>query len=259
MPELSAAIAERFDFDRWSGTNALGRGLFVRNYRIPPPAPGWELARAWNVPALEDMPPALQTVWRDPSAAQPDALVRIDVYECASRPAAHALMVRLLGEHQVANVSPVTQGELGDVHASGGDGATAVFARGNLVIFVARAGAEPSEALAIAARVDADIVEEPVPELGRAAIAPERAETFKTIAAADSIGTTIPLDVDADQQEAMATMPVTTKIFADGAEVTNESGRLALIVTDPTRVNAVIYTLPADDGPSRFSTAKEHE
>src|SRR5690349_3487041 len=133
MPEPPAAIAERFDFERWSGTNALGRGLFVQNYRIPPPGPGWELARAWNVPATEDNPPALQTIWRDVTAAQPDALLRIDVYECASRPAAHQLMVRLLGEHQVANVSPVAQGEIGDVHALGGDGSTAVFARGNLV------------------------------------------------------------------------------------------------------------------------------
>jgi hypothetical protein len=82
------------------------------------------------------------------------------------------------------------------------------------------------------------------------------------MAAAESgrLGDSIPLDIDDDEQEAAMGAPVTTKIFADGAEVTNESGRLALFVTDPARVNAVVYTLPADDGPSRASIShEEHE
>lgn len=247
-PDSFDAIARRFDFDRWLGANALGRGLFVRNYRIPPPAPGWELVRQWAVPAVEDMPPALQTLWRNP-ASGPDALLRIDVYECPSREAAHRHMLRLLGEHQVEGPDAVEQGTVGDVHAVAGEGNTAVFARGNLVVFVARAGTQPAAARAIASSLDADITFEPPAELGQT-LAPQ--ETAFGAEGPEALRTAIDTG-GADEPRA------TVKIFSDGAEIIEESGRLELRVTDPARANAVVYTLPAEGGPSRASAMEEQE
>lgn len=245
--ESLAAIFQRFDFDRWKGTNALGRGLYVRNYRIPAPAPGWDLVRAWTVPSVEGSPPALQTIWRNP-AAGPDALLRVDMYECASRVAAHEFMVRLLAEHQVGGVSRVAQGGIGDVHATAGAGATAVFARGNLVIFVTRAGRHGAPATQpIAATIDADIVAEPPTA---AAFAPSAPETAKAAAAPPKAGDRIPLDIPPE----VAGQPAMVKVFTDGGEVSNESGRLELIVDDPQTAAAHVYALPAEGGPSRHGS-----
>jgi hypothetical protein len=250
-PEMLDAIARRFQFERWAGVNTLGRELYVRNYRIPPPAPGWELVRAWNVPPLEDSPPALQTIWSSPSAGA-EALLRVDVYECASREAAHRHMLRLLGDHEVEGAGEVTADDLGDVFSTTRRGETAVFARGNLVIFIARAGIQPAETRGVATTIDSDIVSEPAAELGRGVSVTQSARAAAE-GGAESVAVPETIELETLDETSQATL----KIFADGGEVFESSGRIEMRVTDPARANAVVYTLPADGGPSRMSVREE--
>ncbi len=257
-PEAFAVAAQRFDFERWAGGNALGRGLFVRNYRIPLLRSGWELVRAWSVPATESSPPAMQTLWRNP-AAGPEALLRVDVYECASRLAAHEQMLHLLGQNQMDNVTPVSEGEIGDVHATTTNGEMAVFARGNLVIFVARAGTQVMPATSVAEELDADIVEEPAelvqPAAEAAAVASVQRFTSRPTKAKKRRAVT----VHKEAIEVTPGEPVMVKVFTDGGDPVLQDGRIELHATQAGVAKAVTYEIGAEGGPSRESILRAEE
>jgi hypothetical protein len=90
-----------------------------------------------------------------------DALVRVDVWECESASAAHELLIRLLADYQSPLVDRREDVELGDVMFAPPGAAAVLFARGNLVIGVTRAGRGDVSIVDLARRLDEDTMARP--------------------------------------------------------------------------------------------------
>lgn len=132
-------LKERYRFDEWKdGGRAAGAAaelaqpLSFRGDEFP----GRQLARQARRPT--DTPGGrslVRTTWQ---GAHHDELLGIDVIDCDSPAAARETLLRLLGEFQGPQLTPVTG--IGDV-AFGTPGETAiVFARGNAAAAVRNAG-----------------------------------------------------------------------------------------------------------------------
>ena len=85
------------------------------------------------------MPRSTHSIWQR-REGDPDALLRIDVYECDSRDDAHQFLLRLLGEIETPLVQLRDELEVGDVAFADLQDAVILFARANLAVRVANAG-----------------------------------------------------------------------------------------------------------------------
>jgi hypothetical protein len=151
-------MARRVGLDAWRGANALGFELFVSGFRLfGGELPGFDKHSGRRVDYL-GFGPGAHTMW---CGAGPEALLRIDHYEAASRERAHDLLVVLLAGFESPLAGRRAHRDLGDVAFADDAGGVALFARGNLVVFVRRAGREPVSAFDAAAELDRMLVVRP--------------------------------------------------------------------------------------------------
>jgi len=264
--EAEEAVKRRFRFEEWAGTNVLGRGLFVQNYHLPS-LEGWRLASAVPVD-FPNYPPSLQTIWVDESGIS-EAVMRIDVYECASRLAAHEFLIHLLGEIQSAMHDTVDRGNLGDLTFIVRGGQAVMFTRANLTFFIARAGAVVTSPLPFGSRIDADVIEEPVqPFMAMAIGAAEEEGGGVRIEVRVGEPVTLDLPIDAAPPPDITAMAVplsplagaamgavaaahatkpTVKIFSSGGEARLEKGRVAYVADQPGVWPLSIYVIGDDN------------
>ena len=144
------ALKERYGFREWAGQStgpgdrALRNVVFTGNE-----LPGLRLDRVDRREAAE--PPRLTTFWR-----RGDAVVRVDVFECASRDAAHEYLIDALNEFESAGIGRRTDLNVGEV--AFGTPSVVLFARGNLVVLVRKATPQPEPVTPIAQAIDAIVL-----------------------------------------------------------------------------------------------------
>jgi hypothetical protein len=146
------ALKERHRFREWAGRSAAPVGRDVRKFAFTgDELPGFRLDRVDR--REEAQPPRLTAFWR---RAATQAVVRIDVFECASVNAAHEYLIDALNEFESAAIGRRTDVTFGDV-AFGTD-SVALFARGNVVVLVRKATPQTEPVTPIAQAIDTVIL-----------------------------------------------------------------------------------------------------
>lgn len=146
------ALKERHHFREWAGKSTVPGDRAVRNFTfMGNELPGFRLDRVDRREAAQ--PPRLTAFWR---RGETQAVVRVDVFECASSEAAHEYLIDALNEFESAGIGRRTDMNFGDV-AFGTD-SVALFARGNLVVLVRKATPQPEPVTPIAQAIDTIIL-----------------------------------------------------------------------------------------------------
>jgi hypothetical protein len=146
------ALKERHGFREWAGKSLTPADRAVRKLTFAgDELPGLRLER---VVSREDaQPPRLTALWRRDAT---QAVVRIDVFECASVTAAHEYLIDALNEFQSAGIGRRTDANFGDV--TFGNDSVALFARGNLDVLVRKATPQTEPITPLAETIDAVIL-----------------------------------------------------------------------------------------------------
>ena len=113
--------------------------------------PGFRLDRVDR--RADTQPPRLTSFWRRTGT---QAVVRIDVFECASVTDAHEYLIDALNEFESAAIARRTDVTVGDV-AFGTD-SVVLFARANVVVLVRKATPQTEAVAPIAQMIDALIL-----------------------------------------------------------------------------------------------------
>ena len=146
------ALKERHRFREWAGKTSLPADRSVQGFALTgDELPGLRLERA--DPRGDAQPPRLTSLWR---RAGNQAVVRVDLFECASVADAHEYLIDALNEFESAAIVRRTDAAIGDV-AFGTD-SVALFARANLVVLVRKASPQTEAVLPIAQAIDALIL-----------------------------------------------------------------------------------------------------
>jgi hypothetical protein len=145
------ALKERHRYSEWAGRSTAPSDRSVRNFMFTgDELPGYRLDRVDR-----GEPPQLVRVtgfWR---RANTSAVVRVDVFECATFNAAHEYLIDALNEFESGAFGRRTDVDFGDV-AFGTD-SVALFGRGNLVVLVRKATPQTEAVTGIAQAIDAII------------------------------------------------------------------------------------------------------
>jgi hypothetical protein len=187
MPEDTylSSLKQRHDFASWAQARRLDAELHVWHFamdgselsamepaRIEPPATtpaalpvplrvagrkqrAGAAARAAPREATPE-PRLLTSFWRPMHASR--ALINVEVYECASRLAAHELLLHVLGGFQSTQLMRRDDLNIGDVAFAMPGGAALVFARGNLVQLVRNASRDTQDVTQIARQLDGHLI-----------------------------------------------------------------------------------------------------
>lgn len=150
-------VGRRFDFNAWRGINRLDRDISVRKIAIPRDLlAGLESAHVREIDP-GDGSRLLRASW--PVPGRESALLVMDLRECASRNAAHQVLLELLANMQAPDVVRLGDDAPGDVAFARDSNTAIVFARGNIAVSI-RNGGKTVVGVAEAARtVDRWIVE----------------------------------------------------------------------------------------------------
>lgn len=155
-PECADGLKKRHAFDTWCGANASPFDLLVLDYFLHSRAiPGWRMETCEKA-VLPAFPPFIQSIWRRTDRSRSMEL-RIDVYECRSRPAAHEFLIRVLNEYQIPSATRREHLDVGDVAFTGPTDAGILFARANLVVHMASAGRDVVAVTESARLIDRDV------------------------------------------------------------------------------------------------------
>jgi len=142
------ALKARHDFHAWAGQRATPAEGVLRNVTFTgTEVPGFRLDRADRRETAQ--PPRLTTFWR---RGESSAVVRVDVFECASPEAAHEYLIDALNEFESAGIGRRTDLNVGNV--AFGTPSVVLFARGNLVVLVRKATPQPEPVAPIAQAID---------------------------------------------------------------------------------------------------------
>lgn len=145
-------LKERHRYSEWAGRSTAPSDRSVRNFMFTgDELPGHHLDRVDRREAPQ--PARVTAFWR---RSDTNAVVRIDVFECATLNAAHDYLIDALNEFESAAIGRRTDVSFGDV-AFGTD-SVALFARGNLVALVRKATPQTEPVTDIARMIDAIIL-----------------------------------------------------------------------------------------------------
>lgn len=235
-------LKQHHEFGSWAGRNKLDESLFVHNYFLSDRGiPGWELKRVEEI-NVEGMPRCIQSFWAAPQEG-PESLIRLDVYECESRAAAHDLLIQILGLFQSPLVARREDLPLGDVTFAPPGAANATFARANIVFVVSRAGRKDFSVNEFARRLDEDLISKP--EESASAVRPAGSLDFRLAMAAVAPEGSASLDVDTME---LAAQPVCLKFFSTSGEVQAEEGKLIYKATGAGPPAITVYAIDPEGG-----------
>jgi hypothetical protein len=145
-------LKERHRYKEWAGRSTAPSDRTIRNFMFTgDELPGYRLDRVDRREAPQ--PARVTAFWRH---ADTNAVVRIDVFECATLNAAHDYLIDALNEFESGAFGRRTDMSFGDV-AFGTD-SVALFARGNLVVLVRKATPQAESVTGIAQAIDAIIL-----------------------------------------------------------------------------------------------------
>jgi hypothetical protein len=146
------ALKQRHRYNDWAGKSTAPRDRGALKFTFSgDELPGLRLERVDR--RDRDQPPRLTVFSR---RGDTPAVVRIDVFECASTDAAHEYLIDALNEFESAGIGRRSDATFGDV-AFGTD-SVALFSRANLVVLVRKATPQTEPVTPIALAIDALIL-----------------------------------------------------------------------------------------------------
>jgi hypothetical protein len=251
-PFILDQIKQRYHYQAWRNSTTLSENLFVWPASVPDDGfPGWsplsnqmvtttsgQAPSDTRLPLVYTTPRTMQSMWRGAMYSS-NALMSVDLFQTASRRAAHELLLRLLGEFQSLLITRIPTNEIGDVCFSGPGRHLVVFARANLVLLMRNAGKDLISIEEPAYQFDRRLIERPtvrpesqseIPEL-QVALLPER--------------TTARIEVVAPQELSMV------KFFSGSGEVHWLMGRLVYTSTRPGQQDLEVYGISPRGGMDR--------
>jgi hypothetical protein len=251
-------IKKRFSFDEWRNRNTLEENLFIwQFFFLGDEFPNWQLhkTRSLEAPPSEPKtvgtrmfaqeffghtPRVIQSVWQ-PAARQTGTIVSVDTYECASRAAAHELLIRTLGEFQSPLLRRQAENVAGDVAFTHPGSGIMLFARANHLIVIRSIGQVTVPVTELARQLDNDLIEKPPAPISRAE---PTIRSLKAEAEELEVGSRVPLEIDVDR---LPDRQLIYKFFSRDGEVLAEEGRLLYRPTNPGEQTFEFYAV----GPSR--------
>lgn len=230
-------LKQEYDFDHWQDTNTLDQELLVWRLHINGgEMPNWALHSVQYREAAE-WPRTVETVWLSPEVDLDQVLI-LNIYECASRLAAHEFLLHLVDGFQSTEVSRRTQMELGDAAFSVPEEFAILFARANVVASLANGGDSLVRVTGIAAMLDDYLsasaqrqIDGGGPEIRR--IGPDEGKL--------AVGVFVPLVVDAIDPEGH---PLSFKFYSDTGDFRVDDGRP---MYRPTSSGAQLITVYVTD------------
>jgi hypothetical protein len=238
-------IKEGYSFEDWRGANQLGEHLFIYNvYQHPPHFEGWELHQSQLLSA-PGQPPAVISTWKQVEAPG-IAVLRSELYECSSRLRAHELLVERLAQFQSVEVVRLEPPPVGDVAFTGPGEGFVLFARANLLFFIANARPEQAPVLPLARQLDAELIARPEkPDAGPPRLARRSAAPAKVEATAGRATPLTPALADAPGRDP----GVYYKVFSDKGEVSLQDEELAFEAGEAGPGQIQVYTIRGDAPP----------
>lgn len=190
-------LSHRFHYHAWRGANRLGEELVVWDF-LPTgeELPGWQPQRLDEVEP-PGAPRSVQSVWA-PARDTDGGLALLDIFECASRPEAHAFILQLLGLFQSPYIARREGEEVGDVAFGDPHDEVMLFARGNLVVSLRPGEPTPLRVRDVAARLDSQLVSKPGQPGTRASAEAPAMSRLTVPAASMRAGAEVRLSVDAE-------------------------------------------------------------
>jgi hypothetical protein len=143
-------LERRYAVGEWHGRDAAGRRSITGFGFAGSELSGWTLHRSRR--DEHGAPPAIRTLWHrgDPGVE----MLAIDVWECASIPAAHDQLLEVLANFQSGEVERRTGSErIGDVLFTL-DKTMALFARVNVVVLIRNAGPQAVDVDPVSRAID---------------------------------------------------------------------------------------------------------
>ena len=226
--QLLDDLKQRYAYDAWRDRNTLDENLFVWGFFLSGnECPGWQPHRirrieATTPAALEaardsglaarESPVAFQSLWKRPEGGT-EALLNVNIFECASRTAAHEFLVRLLGEFQSPLIARLEQIPVGDVAFGGPGDAVLLFARANLVHLIQNAGRDLLPVTGVAGQFDRELTSKPETVEGQIVPALER---MRAVSMEAQVDTGVRLELEAPDA---AERPLMYKFFSRSGEV----------------------------------------
>ncbi len=237
-------LKQHHGYEEWCGTNTLGENLFIwKLFLSGNEFPGWQAYRIRPV-EVPGWPPSTQSVWQRPGGGR-DQRFRVDLFECASRIAAHEFLVERLGEFQTTLVARQEQAAVGDVAFAVPEDKDILFARGNVVLLVRNAGRDLVPITGIARLFDQDLASRP--ETPGAKVVPE-IQRFHSAATDLKVGVSAPLDVQASDP---LDRPLWYKFSSHSGEVLLEEGHLTYRPASPGPQAITVFAINANRGAAR--------
>lgn len=258
-PVAIERLKQHYEFGEWRGRAREPAGLFF--YHVGPHLvvlPGWVVHRVHRLQSPDRRTTQLQSVWRPAVSAAPvpasripvagttpeappERLLRVDLFECDSRPSAQDLLIDLLGQVQVPDFQRGPGPEVGDVSFHARRGQYLVFARANVVVALGAAGEKPVDVAPLGQGVDAQLVARP--------------EAQEVATATQRVGSDAAFEITehlAGPHEA-ATEPPSYKLYYQGGELQRRGKAFALSTRGAGRVEVAVYEMVAGQ-PARLRT-----
>jgi hypothetical protein len=237
-------LKQRHDFESWSTRNRLGEALFVRNYLTASRSlPEWRIEREEEI-RLEGLRRCLRSFWTMP-ARGPEAAIRLDVWECESRAAAHELLVRSLLGFESPLVERRDDLPLGDVAFAPPESGSVAFSRANLVFVVSRAGRADVPVAEFARRLDEDTIAKPEPS-GAGSGERIRGIALEAPGIASREGSALRVETAEP-----AGRPQMLKFFSSTGEIEERGGELVYREAAPGPANITVFAVGAEGGVER--------
>jgi len=163
MPSFADALREQYDAGRWLTPEPRDVNVFTWKFK---PFATANVAPArmqfFDTPADYQFP--LEQAQRRPvrttesTFTAGDAMLLLTTYECDTRAAARAFLLRVLGEFQGPKLDPADAGEIA---FAAPDAISAVAVRGNLVLFARNGGPQLTSTLPLLRGIDERLTTEP--------------------------------------------------------------------------------------------------
>lgn len=239
--QLEDHLKRRHEFEGWRGRNTMAENLLVwRFFLSGSEFIGWEPLRIQSA-GTPGGQPGFQSTWKRPGGG-PDALLRLDVFECNSRLAAHEFLIQVLGEFESPLLARDGKTDVGDVAFGIPGGRSIVFARANLVISVRNAGRELIPVTELARELDHDLASRP--KMGATEVVPA-IHRFSAGRTEISVSGTVSLELEASDPLGRA---LWFKFFSSSGKVVLEEGRPVYQPEVPGPQEITVFAINANRG-----------
>ncbi len=172
--QVRMSLETRYAFPEWNGQTRLDDDLFIWKFFM-----NGEEFGGWKPHYVRFVAPDEDTPWPHVAATLvaagegPQAVLNVEVYECASRLAAHDFLLESLAGFDLPRVERVEGQGIGDVAFGTPTRTVILFARANLVVFVKNSSREAVNVEPFARALDGYLIAEPPEAETVEALAPQ--------------------------------------------------------------------------------------